>query len=299
MAPFLCPICESSLHQNILPYRCESTVFANSQIFICAKCNAGSMFPMINDSTLSSYYETYWKKNELDTVMMDLFVKQAKARHIYIKPYLQKAGRLRVLDIGAGFGLIRREFSDDTNYEAIEVDPDARKFLKNTIKASAIWTDVKECQGVYNLIILSHIIEHIPQPVEYLKRQINMLADKGIFFIEVPNMDYRYKVRNEPHIIFFNPDSIKNLVQKIGLKVYAINSCGFEIEQLERQSSLHVGDNTSVQETLSMSTRKIAKKILPSSFYQFIKIMKAKHINNKCFEYGTHRQWIRLIAGFE
>jgi hypothetical protein len=298
MLPFTCPVCGSQAHEKALPYLSGAAGFLNKQIYICAQCSGGSMFPMIDDAELSRYYGSYWKKHDLDNVLMDLFAKQAKARYLYLEPYLQKAGVSKILDIGAGFGLIRCEFPDSIDYEAIEVDPDAKRFLKDTIHASAIWADARECKGVYNLIILSHIIEHMPQPVRYLKEQLGLLAENGIVFIEVPNMDYRYKVRNEPHVVFFNPASISHLVEKAGLRVLAMSTCGAELSQLERGNTLAMGDSASREGGISMSARGVAKKVLPS-FYKYMKDMRAKHRNNKCFEYGQDRQWIRLVAGYE
>ena len=39
----------------------------------------------------------------------------------------------------------------------------------------------------FSLIHMSHVIEHIPNPVEWLKKAGTMLEDDGVLVINVPN----------------------------------------------------------------------------------------------------------------
>jgi len=75
----------------------------------------------------------------------------------------------------------------------------------------------------FDLIRLSHVLEHLPQPVETLKRLRDMLADKGMLYVEVPDIadDATRKLKGKlfhfGHIFNFNPFTLRLAAGLAGL----------------------------------------------------------------------------------
>ena len=133
------------------------------------------------------------------------------------------------------------------------------------------------------MIILSHIVEHLKNPVSFLSNQRSKLREGGTLFLEAPNQDYIHKLRNEPHIIFLSPKTISSLMEKSGYEILRIDSCGERLDNLKRK-------NNKKEQKLSLIERidrKIFGKRSDALFKESI-----KHIN----EYGPDRKWIRLLA---
>lgn len=79
----------------------------------------------------------------------------------------------------------------------------------------------------YDLFILSHVLEHISYPSQFLETLSNHLSDKGVLYIEVPSLDYvknggyKHDLLNyfqNAHSIHFTTKSLTLLCKKAGLK---------------------------------------------------------------------------------
>ncbi|NKB25538.1 MAG: methyltransferase domain-containing protein [Kiritimatiellae bacterium] len=102
-----------------------------------------------------------------------------------------------VLDIGAGMGwsldFIRERTSSSVLLAAIEPSAQCAQHLANHLNIKVLSNDVDSEwhyaeEGKYDLIIMRHVLEHFPNPVEALKKVRYALKEKGIVYMAVPNM---------------------------------------------------------------------------------------------------------------
>ena len=111
----------------------------------------------------------------------------------------------------------------------------------------------------YDLIILSHFLEHISplSLIEYVDILLSKLKDKGILLIEVPHDDwskYNHLVRNNPpHVSFFSLQSLKKLFNS----KFHIHFC--------------VSVGSSIRQKRSI-IRKVFERIFHIIYYKFFKI---------------------------
>lgn len=192
---------------------------------------------MPSEKALDEYYQLYWKERPVDQGLISLFQAQTRSRSIFLQPFLPSKGSLRVLDIGAGLGPIGpalREFLPDVDviYDAVETDPAALDYLKAEAGARATYASLTGVQGEYDLVVLSHVLEHMTDPVGFLNAAVKRTAPGGIIMAESPNLDFVYKAQNEPHVIFFSPKTFRGLAEKAGLQVLASETCGHSIRRL-------------------------------------------------------------------
>jgi SAM-dependent methyltransferase len=137
---------------------------------------------------------------------------------------LPNAGRM--LDVGCGNGAMLRSFSElmpgwalagnelgDRNRGAIEAIPRVEK----------LYTGAPDTvPGAFDAITLLHVLEHVPDPVAFLRRLVPKLSPGGLLIVEVP--DYRHSAIDlavADHCTHFSPEVLAAVFEAAGLEVVA------------------------------------------------------------------------------
>lgn len=296
MQQYKCPICQCLSYNLISPYLGKSPGFLDKFIVKCTECNFLNIYPLPTEEELNRYYKSYWQRHDIEK-RIPLFEAQEQARHVFLKPFLRDTNELRVMDVGASFGLFYQVISRNLLnlkivYTAIEVDPLAVDFLKRTIKDANVYTNIRQADGKYDVIVLSHILEHLRDPKSFLLEQREKIANGGLVFIEVPNQDYIFKFLNEPHLNFFAPLTLQKLMDETDFKILRIDTCGMRFRDLI---------NRDIKSKQFRIMKSFVKSFLPKSIVKKVKeLMISKDIADNnfkyIFEYGPDRAWIRLVA---
>ena len=138
-----------------------------------------------------------------------------------------------------------------------------------------LYQSLDQVKGQWDVISLSHCLEHVVDPVGFLSRLKTLLVPGGLIFCEVPNDGPggpSARSADEPHVVFFS---------QIGL-----SRCG-ERAHLETLMNVTVGPKRS-RKHLSFRDGVIllGHSVLPSSAVQRI---------HWTFQEGNDRVWIRAI----
>ncbi len=289
---FKCPICDSESFDDSLPYKGNSEIFLDRSIVRCRVCHTFMIHPFPTEEELNIYYQSYWIRKKIEH-KFPVYRAQAEARFMFMRPYMPGDNILSIFDVGAGFGLLKIPFIENINassifYDAVEIDPTAVDYLKNNIEPRAIYSRLEDSNGKYHIIILSHILEHVTDPLRFLQHQSKRLIKDGMIFIEVPNEDHRFKLQNEPHLYFFNESTLSYLVDIAGYQVLNVSACGERI----------LLKNTPVSPFINIKA--LVRSALPAPILKIIhSIRKTKRPESSfksLFEYGPNRRWIRLVA---
>ncbi len=279
---FSCPVCQSGNYSILGPYVAKTESFKDRELVKCLKCSAVRMHPCFLECASEDYYsEQYWTDEKVVRRSPSLRV-QAKARCNFMKPGISCDGRLRVLDVGAGIGYMNWGFREvwpnsQIEYTAIEVNPAAEKYLSTDPGVNYFASDINEIHGLFDVIVLSHILEHITEPVEFLLKIKNYLKKPGgCLFVETPNLDFRFKTRNEPHVLFYSPESLSAVLIGQGFKIIRVATCGRPIWKKRADGGM---DSPS----MLLNLRRILYKILVRSKAEFDR-------------YGVDRQWLRVLC---
>ena len=144
----------------------------------------------------------------------------------YLNKHIDFSRVNRILDYGGGDGRLMHAFLK-IGKECCLVDynkscvPDVKK-ISDTI-------DDLSLNQRFDLIVCSHVMEHVAQPLQLLNRLASHLNLNGHIFIEVPMEVWRKPpLRPEPvtHINFFTPGSVHNLLRLSKLLVRSCEMCG-------------------------------------------------------------------------
>ena len=183
MSKVLCNVCSSKFDKIVCElkgrgkvYECENCSF----LF----CDTGSNF---NEPvhTPAEYIENVLYN--ASGSKLAVLKKIAEARN---NVFVQKLGfsNYQILEIGCGTAEISEYYAQlGVDYIGIDVDEDMVKFASNKkYKVQHIDFMDYESGNLFDVITLSHTLEHIPCPADFIKRAYSMLKPGGIIHCDVP-----------------------------------------------------------------------------------------------------------------
>lgn len=150
-----------------------------------------------------------------------------RARRVFklLAPHLSRTART-ALDFGGGDGRLLQKYVDQ-GFDCALVDY-ADRPIAGVRKVADTEQDIPD-QDRYDAIICSHVVEHLPDPLQTLKNLRRSLAGDGAMYVEVPYEVYKQlPAKSEPvtHVNFFTPASLRNLLQAAG---YDVVRCGLDL----------------------------------------------------------------------
>src|SRR5208337_167170 len=100
------------------------------------------------------------------------------------------------LDFGAGSGYMA-ELARRLGYKvsALEESHGFREFIKAMIPEVEVYSTIQELESrkkKFDVVSTMHVIEHVPYPVEVLKKIHSILSPQGLLIVVVPNLDRAY-----------------------------------------------------------------------------------------------------------
>jgi 2-polyprenyl-3-methyl-5-hydroxy-6-metoxy-1,4-benzoquinol methylase len=228
---------------------------------------------------------------------------QMRSRVAYLESRLGALDGKKLLDVGAGPGALGHALlarGASTALYAVESDPACWPSLRAN-GARDIWPDLAHCrEHGFDLIVLSHVLEHIGDPAGFLRLVGGLLAGNGHLFIEVPNQDYRHKDDFGTHLLSFAPTTLTHLVERaVGLELVDLQTVGPRLESLTRAHAALAGRAPGLKER--------ARRVVPGSIWDAgsrvaDRLRSARtsvdaiHATYQLGTYGPEREWIRCLA---
>ncbi|MFA5974911.1 MAG: class I SAM-dependent methyltransferase [Elusimicrobiota bacterium] len=252
-----CPACGHPFEFDpgqTIPYRTGGTppagVHLPSHVAFCRSCGLGAALPPFSEADEAVIYKQgqFWQnalppEPRQDLRKLSLALALAESRWRFIKQHWsgKSAGSgLRLLDIGSGqgaMGLVAAKDRTTPLSEYVAVEPDGgmraelsgfwqREGLQVPLRQTASLEELGPAAGRFDIVVLSHVLEHLRSPGELLKQVSPYLRDSGALFIEVPHQDYLFKRDIFPHLLFFSHGSLKALLLQGGWDIQSIESYG-------------------------------------------------------------------------
>jgi len=136
-----------------------------------------------------------------------------------------------ILDVGCATGelLLRLRSEGFTDITGLDPSHECTKRARRLHGLSMI-RGVLEARKAgkkrYGTVILSAVLEHIPDISKFIKNLKSWMASDGFLVIEVPDLEFFKNTKNAPfqelsveHVNFFSAASLKNLLGAFGFKV--------------------------------------------------------------------------------
>jgi SAM-dependent methyltransferase len=133
----------------------------------------------------------------------------------------------RLLDIGCGNGPLLREFgwrAPGWTLAGTEFNGKYRAEVERLPGVTALYTcPVEEVPGMFTLITLMHVLEHIPEPVRFLRAVRDKLDAGGFLAVEVPDARQNpFDLLIADHCTHFTAATLAALLRRAGYEVAAL-----------------------------------------------------------------------------
>ncbi len=201
-------------------------------VVVCRKCGLVQLNPRMRQDAYDQFFREEYRQ---------LYVGAPKPTSTYFQQEYNRGNRIdvflrealgpvdytgmRVLDIGCGAGAVLHYFREkgaitcglDLGGEYVRYGRD--NFGLNLVEGTI---DVLETDQTFDLIIYSHVIQHMTDPLTQVSKAMKHLNDNGQIYIRVPgikNLTIIYKgdfLRNlqNAHVYYFTLLSVTNLMAK-------------------------------------------------------------------------------------
>lgn len=254
----LCPLCEAEAKENNIVDIVENIWENNKNVYECSNCKL-YFIDEPSQSEIEFLYNSdfYAKNNNIIYKFIDSKMKYARAlnRFNYIKKFIKKTDNLNVLEIGASDGLLLSIFKKENfNVFGYELNENARKdaLKKYDIKMKDDFLKDKNIdKNKYNIVIMSHILEHFTNP-KYILNSIHNFIGGGvndILFIEIPYTP-NYKIVSKDdmkiffeteHTVHFNEKNISLLMKECNFKILDICYNEYNIKDNNLKKNIWLG----------------------------------------------------------
>ena len=111
----------------------------------------------------------------------------------------------RLLEIGSGLGHLVGQLEDTFETYGIDVNHWAVKESREVVIQSALQTasgqELPFEDGIFNVVIIKHIVEHLPQPEKAIAEIGRVTESGGILILATPNLDSLLKPWKGDHWI--------------------------------------------------------------------------------------------------
>ena len=286
MAILNCGLCQSQSYYQLFhqtdQYEQEVT------LSVCETCGLTQLNPKKNNQELeqfysSEYYRLYsmddkklsnpnWleRKNKVATEILD-----AIEVHKHLKG-------ISLLDIGSSYGfLIKKARDRGCNVFGIEPSIEQSTELKGqgfNIFTGSLQNYLESDYKSFEIITLSHVLEHTLEPINFLTCLRKLLQPDGLVCIEVPNSSWAREFGRHPynthsaHIYYYTSETLQATLELSGLAPistsYGLNGATVRIvAELGKQKNLSdISFPIENSQTVIEDTKKAINRLNPSIF---------------------------------
>lgn len=199
-------------------------------VHVLERCSGCGLVYVANFSPDSISYrsdEYFVRKNE--------YVQHWEEFCVLFRRLLEKIERYKphgdLLDVGAGVGIllhVARQRGFITH--GVEVSEWASAYARDERKLDVVTGTLEDAaypDTQFDVVVINHVLEHVPDPLEMLRNARRILKDDGVIVVGVPNIgsimagvlrERWPSLRPEEHIWHFNPFTLRRLIWKAGLR---------------------------------------------------------------------------------
>lgn len=219
-----------------------SSVFSETTVAECRSCSLSFLNPLPDERAMRPLYE----KDYFDAYRDAGQALPAESLSARFRQRLLRVQKVRepgrVLEIGFGHASFLR-FAREQGWDCFGIDVSdyavrsaREQFGLNVMHGTLDDIDLPE--NSFDLVHMSHVLEHVAKPVRDLAKVRRLLKPGGIVIIEVPNefenllgrlsrlIGLRRRAYEVPstHVFFFTPASLQALIVHAGLKLWRLTT---------------------------------------------------------------------------
>ncbi len=293
----ICEVCKSSNYTEIGIIK---NIWQNDKkVYQCNDCLL-YFIELPSDEEIYFLYKNEYHNNIKNKIFEAAKSKMRYARSIsqfsFIKKYIDCRNK-KVCEIGAFDGLLLSIFKKNgSDVYGYELNDNARYYAKKKYDIN-LESNFLESDNKYDIIILSHVIEHFKEASKILYKIKDMLKCGGHLYIEVPNSpmanqcSYEMLMRylSTEHIINFNKDNLIKFIKESDFDIIECNYSNYKVSVNNEKLRANIleGSFPNINNFFSFSLFALKTFTFPSLSFTDYKN------NNDIWSYGEN---IRVIS---
>jgi 2-polyprenyl-3-methyl-5-hydroxy-6-metoxy-1,4-benzoquinol methylase len=229
-----CPVCKSADYHAVGKENSQWPQLQRDYTVVqCDECGCRYLNPRLTDESLSLAYsliqEALPPTAAYSTARGGLLTRMW--RHYGSYQVADAITEGPVLDLGCNQGELLEELRDKgLNASGVEFSPEAVAWCRN-LGLDVVEGGVEDFEierGKFRTIVLSHVLEHLADPVRVLKRIASSLDETGTLVICVPNVDSPTRRLFGPnwhgwdppfHLVHYDEATLRAVCKRAGLTV--------------------------------------------------------------------------------
>jgi 2-polyprenyl-3-methyl-5-hydroxy-6-metoxy-1,4-benzoquinol methylase len=205
-------------------------VIDNHAILRCKSCGSTRREHQPDDSELAEFYNEYlsYKTQFGDGYLLENNAQSQISKEISLND-VGMTGEIftgkRVLDVGCGTGQLMEWIAHFEPAVLHGLDMSFENVKLGLIRSINISTEnFLAVDEKYHVIIMSHLIEHLPDPLLYMEHSFKLLIEGGLLIVETPCVgavqeafgeNWRYWLPNE-HLVIFSETGLFEMFKRTG-----------------------------------------------------------------------------------
>jgi 2-polyprenyl-3-methyl-5-hydroxy-6-metoxy-1,4-benzoquinol methylase len=227
-----CPLCASERSRHAVFEKVMERA-APLTYLLCRDCGLVFQSRRMSDAAREAFYRTEYRRQiqgQEGPSAKDRWVQARRAEHLLDFTGSRLSGVKAHLDIGSSLGELLLAFHQRYGCEGLGIEPGEayrRESERRGVAAVADLSDIgPDWQGKFDLATAIHVLEHLPQPVEYLRQvRENWLAPGAYVLVEVPNL-FGHACLELAHPLAFSPQTLSSTLEAAGFDVLAVKVHG-------------------------------------------------------------------------
>jgi 2-polyprenyl-3-methyl-5-hydroxy-6-metoxy-1,4-benzoquinol methylase len=225
-----CPLCGSSEQRYFHSGEYQGAFIT---YVACTSCGLVFQSPAPSQEDLDKFYESQYRLQYQGTegpTAKDLRNQQGRADSLVNFMRGQVHPGSRHLDIGSSAGVLLREFRERLGTSPVGVEPGRAYRDYAEQQGLKVYPSLEELKAAgeapLDVISMSHVVEHLTDPVDYLSHlRKALLAPGGRLLLEVPNL-YAHNSLELAHLQAYSTHTLMETVRKAGFSVQKLKKHG-------------------------------------------------------------------------
>jgi 2-polyprenyl-3-methyl-5-hydroxy-6-metoxy-1,4-benzoquinol methylase len=197
----------------------------------CAVCGVVFLSPQPRPNDLRLYYSTMYREDYCEPLVEQRHRNDLDEAYVRVQRLLpQLKPETRLLEVGSGSGAFLYAVRPYVK-EVVGIEPDftSRNWIKQTLGITVLEEISQDIPGrdSFDLVVCFHVLEHVSDPIGFLKGLKTVLKSGGELAVEVPNVDdvlvgvydillYRQFYYQKAHLYYFSKKTLALVLEKAG-----------------------------------------------------------------------------------
>ncbi len=288
-----CPLCNSNSYRNLITLKTDNVlklldIFSyNNTKVMCNTCGLVYQNPCLDNEEIDVLYTKLARSKKggypSETPPEEyLYWKNLKAHDdlewLENCISLDEVKNKRVLEIGCAEGSLLRLLKEK-KWEVTGIEPTVsyaefgrKEYGINII--NGFFDNKTFPEQSFGLISMLNVMEHLPEPVSFLKSIHRILMDNSFIYIEVPNVykpkpDFKEFIGSQ-HITLFSPITLKKILQNTDFEIIKIDDRKLTLKALARKKNNEGFDSSEIALCVETDNYLEISKILKKHKVKFL-----------------------------